>query len=223
MNATTKEHLNRPHPAILVAAASVSAFALAGVGVLTGAIPSSHGTQAPLVAAADAIANAPAPSLTPPAEPVQRAAEKPAAKAAKPVQREARRSAPAAASAPEAPAVPAPIAAVCRDCGVVESVREVAREGEASGLGAVAGGVLGAVLGNQVGGGRGKDVATVLGGVGGAVAGHQIEKSRNRQVDYEIVVRFDDGTSRVMTQPTQPAWRQGDRVRVVDGVIAAGA
>lgn len=209
MNAMTKEHLNRPHPAILVAAASVTAFALAGVGVLTGVIPSSHGTQAPLVAAADAIATAPA--LT-----------KPAARTTKPVQREARRGAPAAAGA-EAPAAPAPVAAVCRDCGVVESVREVAREGEASGLGAVAGGVLGAVLGNQVGGGRGKDVATVLGGVGGAVAGHQIEKSRNRQVDYEIVVRFDDGTSRVMTQPTQPAWRQGDRVRVVDGVIGAGA
>ncbi len=222
MNATTKEHLNRPHPAILVAAASVTAFALAGVGVLTGAIPSSHGTQAPLVAAADAIATAPG-LTSPAAEPTQRAAEKPAARTAKPAQREARRSTAVAAGAQAPVPAPAPIAAVCRDCGVIESVREVAREGEASGLGAVAGGVLGAVLGNQVGGGRGKDVATVLGGVGGAVAGHQIEKSRNRQVDYEIVVRFDDGSSRVMTQPTQPAWRQGDRVRVVDGVIGAGA
>lgn len=218
MNATAQSHLNRPHPAILVAAASVSAFALAGVGVLTGAIPSSHGTQAPLVAAADAIATAP--SLVAPTEPAARTPEKAPAKTAKPAAREPRRS--AAAEAPATP-VPAPVAAVCRDCGVVESVREVAREGDASGLGAVAGGVLGAVLGNQVGGGRGKDVATVLGGVGGALAGHQIEKSRNRQVDYEIVVRFDDGTSRVMTQPTPPAWRQGDRVKVVDGVIGAGA
>ena len=48
--------------------------------------------------------------------------------------------------------------------------------GVGTGLGAVVGGLLG----NQVGGGRGKTLATVAGAVGGGYAGHQIEKSQQR-------------------------------------------
>lgn len=110
---------------------------------------------------------------------------------------------------------------VCRECGVIESVRTVEQAGDAKGLGAVAGGVVGGVVGNQVGSGRGQDLATVAGAVGGAVAGHQIEKYVKKTTVYQINVRFDDGTTRVLTRSQAPTWRSGDRVKVVDGNIVA--
>ena len=40
--------------------------------------------------------------------------------------------------------------------------------------GAIVGGVLGGVLGHQVGGGRGKDIATVVGAIGGTLLGQDM-------------------------------------------------
>lgn len=40
--------------------------------------------------------------------------------------------------------------------------------------GAIVGGVLGGVLGHQVGGGRGKDIATVVGAIGGTLIGQDM-------------------------------------------------
>ena len=91
--------------------------------------------------------------------------------------------------------------------------------GEGTGLGAAGGAIVGGILGNQVGAGRGRDLATVVGAVGGAVGGNQVEKSMKSSKSYEIVVRMEDGTTRVIQQTAAPAWRLGDRVRVVDGVI----
>ena len=114
----------------------------------------------------------------------------------------------------------APVAlAKCIDCGVIESTREVDTKGEGSGLGAVGGAVVGGVLGNQVGGGRGKDVATVIGAVGGVVAGNEIEKRMKTTKSYETTVRLNDGSTRVVRDATAPAWRTGDHVKLVDGVI----
>ena len=118
-------------------------------------------------------------------------------------------------------AAAAPPKALCHDCGVIESVREFEKKGEGSGIGAAAGGVLGGVLGHQVGAGRGRDVMTVLGAVGGAVAGHQVEKNAKKTMNYEITVRFEDGTSRTVQQTTPPAWRQGDKVRVINSEIVS--
>lgn len=113
-----------------------------------------------------------------------------------------------------------PPPSICRECGVVQSIRPITREGQGSGMGAVAGSVVGGVLGNQVGRGRGRDAATVVGAIGGAVAGHQIEKSQRTTTTYEITVRFDDGSMRVFNQEQQPYWRQGDRVRVYNGALS---
>ncbi|HXP01825.1 MAG TPA: glycine zipper 2TM domain-containing protein [Luteibacter sp.] len=50
-----------------------------------------------------------------------------------------------------------------------------------TGVGAVAGGLIG----NQVGGGKGKTLATVAGAVGGGYAGNQIQKShQNKNATY---------------------------------------
>lgn len=107
----------------------------------------------------------------------------------------------------------------CRECGVVEYVREVEKAGQAGGTGAVAGGVAGAVVGRGVSNDRNRTFGTIAGAVGGAVAGHQIEKHVKSSKYWEIAVRFDDGSARTYTQEQQPLWRQGERVRVVNGVV----
>jgi outer membrane lipoprotein SlyB len=109
--------------------------------------------------------------------------------------------------------------AICADCGVIESIQIINDVKETSGVGLVGGAVVGGLLGNQVGGGRGKDVATVAGAVGGAVAGNAIEKQSGSTRHYVITVRFDDGSSRVFNEADPPTWQPGDHVRVIDGAI----
>jgi outer membrane lipoprotein SlyB len=107
--------------------------------------------------------------------------------------------------------------ATCRDCGTVESVREISTPAEGSGLGAIAGGVLGGLLGNQVGGGNGKKAATVIAAIGGAYAGHQVEKNVRAEKQYEVTVRSDDGNRRTYVLDSATRWQQGDRVRMSNG------
>lgn len=79
----------------------------------------------------------------------------------------------------------------CADCGVIESVRVINVAGKTSGIGLA----------------------------GGAVAGDAIEKHSGATRTYEVIVRFDDRSRRVFNEASQPAWRSGDHVRVIDGAI----
>lgn len=108
-------------------------------------------------------------------------------------------------------------AAVCTECGIVESVREISNKGEGTGLGAVAGGVLGGLLGSQIGGGNGKKAMAVVGAAGGAFAGHEVEKRMRGETQYEITVRFEDGRTRTYTETQQTQLQNGDRVRLANG------
>ncbi|MCW7539362.1 glycine zipper 2TM domain-containing protein [Aquabacterium sp. A7-Y] len=105
-----------------------------------------------------------------------------------------------------------PVADVCRNCGVIESVQAVQHKGEGTGLGAVTGGVVGGLLGNQVGKGNGRKAMTVVGAVGGGFAGHEIEKRARSVTVYKVRVRMDDGSLRTVTQKQAPA--VGQRVTV---------
>jgi len=67
-----------------------------------------------------------------------------------------------------------------RECAVIEEVREVEKAGTASGAGAVGGAVVGGVLGHQMGGGRGKDVATVLGVLAAVLPETRSRRTRKR-------------------------------------------
>lgn len=216
---------------IKIAALSVTAVSLAGIGVLTGVLPTPGHAPAPATVSAPAeTAAAPqapvAAPAAPEAAPVPAPAPSAKATASQP-RRLATTSKPAShkdesrspEAAPERSVAAAP--AVCRNCGVIESIQEVKKAGEGTGLGAVAGGLLGGILGNQVGGGHGRDAMAVVGAAGGAYAGHQVEKNVRSSMEYRITVRFDDGTSQIFTQTTPPNWRNGDRVRVRDGVINA--
>ena len=108
----------------------------------------------------------------------------------------------------------------CTDCGVVKSIRLVEKKGGSSGVGAVAGGVLGGVVGHQFGSGRGNTAMTIAGAAGGAYAGNEIEKNKNKKKYWSVSVKMDNGTTRSYSYSNKPEFRQGDRVKALDGRLA---
>ena len=202
----------RTHPLVIIAAVAITLFSLVGIGAVLGWIPTSVGTPG---AASTPLAQAPEqPAAQPePAKPVER---QPVVRP-KPVVRSEPPHLAARAAVPPPP--PVVVAAICRECAVIEEVREVEKAGQASGAGAVGGAVVGGVVGHQMGGGRGKDFATILGALGGGLAGNAIEKNAKKTVEYQIVVRYENGTKGLFTQATPPSWRSGDKVKVINGVI----
>jgi outer membrane lipoprotein SlyB len=120
--------------------------------------------------------------------------------------------------AAQSPANPA--AVVCNSCGVVTSVRYVEQKGEGTGAGAVVGGVVGGLLGHQFGSGRGNTAATIAGVGVGAYAGNEVEKNAKKKSYYVVNVQLDNGTKRSFTQGSNPPFREGDRVKLVDGRLA---
>lgn len=101
--------------------------------------------------------------------------------------------------------------------------------------GTAIGAVVGGLVGHQVGGGKGKTLATVAGAVGGGYAGNRIEASRQHaQVTTSVerkcttvnntsskIVGYDvryvyNGVTRTVRMDHDP----GDRVQVQEGVTA---
>jgi outer membrane lipoprotein SlyB len=210
----------RIHPLMAGAAVAVIVFSAVGVGMMTGILPSTSSKEAPPAAPvampeapaakpASSTASAVAPAKKE-AAPVKHTPSVPKAPPAEPQQ---------LAKAPEPPPVPKP--APCMDCGVVEAVDVIQQEGQGTGLGAVAGGVAGGLLGAQFGKGTGKTVATVAGVAGGALAGHEVEKHVKSSKQWNVRVRMEDGSTRTITQETEPGFRSGDPVKVVEGKILA--
>ncbi len=211
------------HPLVATAAGAVILLSVVGIGALV--MNHSNATTSPYDAQATAQA--------------QRAQQQQAA--AEPVAPRVVPSAPAhvasstptyhrpttpSSGAPSAPAYdnPAPIARadVCRDCGVVDSIHDIKVKGQGTGVGGVGGAVVGGLLGNMIGAGRGKALATVGGAVGGAFAGNAIEKNVRSEVEHQMVVRLEDGSTRTFTQVSPFPFGIGERVRIVNGRVERG-
>ncbi len=213
-----------PHTLFWIAGIAVTVFSAAGIAAIMGWIPTSTSSPSEKMA----LPSQPAAPAKPAAASTQTAAAQARERAREDARVQAREDARVQAredarrqARAQAPAQVAQ--ARCAECGVIESVREIATKGAGTGIGAVGGAVVGGVLGHQVGGGRGQDIATVVGAVGGAVAGHEIEKRAKSGKSYEITVRFEDGSSRVIQEANAPTWRTGDRVKVINGVIQSNA
>ena len=112
-------------------------------------------------------------------------------------------------------------ASVCATCGSVESVTAVERASKPApiSVGSVTGGVIGAALGSQVGGGNGRTLATVIGALGGGYAGHVIEGQVRKDTVYQVGVRMEDGTRRVVEVGQAPSI--GSRVTVDGNTISS--
>jgi outer membrane lipoprotein SlyB len=199
------------HPLVATAAGAVIVLSAVGVAAFTGVLPGSKGATEPAAVPAAAPAPAPAPTVAA-AEPHK---AKPSHKVVRHVA--ARKRAEPAPRHVQLASVKPP----CPDCGVIEAVRAVEIKGKGSGVGAAAGGLIGAVAGHEVGGGRGKTLATVLGAVGGAIAGNEIEKKQKTTTQWQVTVRLENGHEQVVTLAQQPPWREGDHVRLVNGTIEA--
>lgn len=202
LNSTSNESSRLPRHVLLGA----GGLGLAGVGLAAGLMLRAPAAPS-VVEPAPAVVAAPATSTR-----------------AQTAQADTRSTAVASASGdPAAPAAaamqkrPLRTVSLCGNCGVIEHVRVVRRQGQGTGLGAVVGGVLGGVVGHQMGGGGGKTALTLLGAVGGGLAGNEVEKRQRAQTVYEMVVRMDDGSERRFTQasPVIP----GTRVTVDRGGI----
>lgn len=220
----------RIHPLVATAAVAVILVSLVGVAAMTGMLPSSNSTNAPInqVVPGDTPLSANDEATTKPGASNADAQPQQLGKAndtvdsrAKPhptstkVQSESNSKASSNSGRTKE-------VAICDNCGTVESVRTIEQQAEkGSGLGAAAGAILGGVLGHQVGGGNGKKLATVAGAVGGGLAGNEIEKRTNTSTRYEVRVRMENGHTRTFTPSAQPDWRAGDRVRVIDGNLTA--
>lgn len=230
MNTPLNSTHKRPgmHPMLILAALAVILFSLAGTAAIMGWIPSSVGgntprgdlTEADRLALSAQMAPAPAALAASQRAPVAGIdlRDTPANNYAEP-QRYAENAPRPVERAPVRVAAATPAKNWCSNCGNVESIRAVTTRAEGSGLGAAGGAVLGGLLGNQVGGGNGKKLATVAGAVGGAVVGNQVEGNMRATTSYEIKVRLDDGSARTFRQQSEPQWRTGQRVKVVDGSL----
>ena len=208
------ETKTRLHPLLTVAAVSLTVFSAVGIAALTGVLPTSRGSSAPVIApeAQQPIEHAvtmPAPVGTT-AAPAAKPKPRPVARAVAP-----RPPAPAPVASAE-PVKPAPLPGVG---GVIESVREVEQAPDKTIAGPVAGGVAGAVLGHQVGDGRTRMIATAIGAGAGVLAGRMIEKKVRTEKVWETTVRLEDGSTQSFKSDAQPAWHAGERVRVVEGQI----
>ena len=210
---------NRIHPLMAAAAVSVMLVSLVGAAAITGILPNSHSTPAPVSAAAGT------PSSTDATLAANRAGNSSASSAkenAVPSRAPSPRAAPIRHSQPHTTyAATAQALSVCVSCGRIESVQAIQQPAKPSGLGIAAGAVLGGVLGHQIGGGNGRTLATVAGAVGGGYAGNEVEKRSRATTSYQVRVRMDDGSIRTFPYAEQPGWDTGDRVRVVNGALAA--
>lgn len=225
----------RIHPLMATAAVAVTLVSLVGIAAITGVIPTSHGTPAPVMAMNQA------PLMATPNEPVNNAVVTPAPNyAAAPVPNYAPAPAPAYVPPPVKHTTPHRVAAapnyadqypreaqvaagpaICDNCGRVESVVAIQEQAKPSGLGIAAGAVLGGVLGNHVGNGNGRTLATVAGAVAGGYGGNEVEKRTRSTTTYQVRVRMEDGHVRTFPQDGQDGWRVGDRVRVVNGALTS--
>jgi hypothetical protein len=88
-----------------------------------------------------------------------------------------------------APAVAAPPTRAyrCAECGVIESTREI----------------------------EARDKSSRANASGRIAAGGEIEETRAR--NYEITIRLQDGSMRVITDANPARWRYGERVTIIAG------
>ena len=216
MGGTMLYRQNPPAPAAMVAAAT------------TNATTAPQYPMARQLAAPAASANLADDQVEKPVAPAAKPAPEPAP--VKQVSKPVHAPAPAPRHSGVSPTYAAPThvaaASRCAVCGTVESVTPVQRSAKPAGVGVgtVAGGVLGAVLGNQVGHGNGRAAATVLGAVGGGFAGNAIEGRMRTETVYQVGVRMEDGSRRMVEVAHapgvgSPVTVDGATLRTRDGAI----
>ena len=121
--------------------------------------------------------------------------------------------APLAAPAPAVVVARAPERATCEDCARVESVREVEVR-PLGAIGAIAGAIAGAVLGDELGREHTRRMTRVIGAIGGALAGREVERRATQRIQYDVVLRANDGHREARRYDHAPPFAPGATVRL---------
>lgn len=199
-------NLKAPRPLVSMAAIALIIAGLTAAGAATGLIPSAFSGRADPLTPPDALPAVPvAPSVVP----------LPAANEPVLLRSEGR-----LAIAPATPA-PAPVAGTqqCRQCGVIEAVRQVKVNAQRAGV--LASGANGPIVSSSFGRGDGRSATVPFDLPWGGYASQQAEKHVGVSTSYRVVVRMEDGSTRTVYQSSAPAFAVGEKVRVVKGVLAA--
>lgn len=206
----------RTHPLVVIAATTVILTCLIAIAMMIGLIPSPLLRDDPVVSG-DASRSAPAnrSNLVQPTPGTSSGSNRRDAPAER--DRVGGTSGTAPAQTVTGGAAAPKVAATCAHCGTVTSVHVVKQQGEAGLIGPAAGTAVGGLIGSQIGSGSGRTVATIVGAAGGAAAGTEIERRYKATTHHVVNVRLNDGTTRRFTYASAPGFREGDRVRVVEG------
>lgn len=172
----TTQTANRLHPLVAGAAVSVTVLALVGTAAIVGWLPNSHSAPEGAPATLQMGGGEPTQQMASAESALAPAAPAPAQSA--PSQQNARPAQHAAQAAPSSqPSSHQPSARQQPSYAQQAYQQPVPKPAaQPNYLGIGAGAVIGGLLGNQVGGGRGKALATIAGAVGGGMVGNEVQK-----------------------------------------------
>lgn len=106
-----------------------------------------------------------------------------------------------------------PAASGCINCGVINFVNRI---GQGSGLNAIAGGVVAGTVAREIIRQNSYPPRThYTGTVGGAHAGSTAQPHDQ----YQVGITMNDGRQAIIALPDAANFHQGDRIRLVDGVL----
>lgn len=104
--------------------------------------------------------------------------------------------------------------------GRINAIQESQQVSQGKSAGASIGGALvGGAIGSLFGGGSGKTIMTAVGATAGGVAANSAVSNHGSTTVWDVSIRFEDGIDRVVRTAQPPAFRPGDRVRVINGAI----
>jgi hypothetical protein len=70
----------------------------------------------------------------------------------------------------------------------------------------------------------GKEAATtILSAAGSIFASEEFQTSMRKRYAYRVTLRMEDGSYRTLSQRTPPKFSVGEKVRLLDGTLAAGS
>jgi outer membrane lipoprotein SlyB len=102
--------------------------------------------------------------------------------------------------------------------GVIVSMRNVAVQGQSSGVGTLGGAAAGGVAGSFIGGGVRSNIIGAIGGaIIGGLAGTAIEGAASSGNAVEFIIQEDNGQTIAVIQTNEEAFRPGERVVLTRG------
>ena len=119
-----------------------------------------------------------------------------------------------ARAADEPPAASPRQPALCVGCGIIHNVRRIEKPIAPERK------TLPSITASPQAGGMGSETQAVpLFTFGGGSRPHRVKRQAVTRSEWEITVRYDNGQFGFLTHETEPEFRVGDRVRVVENVI----